>query len=53
LGRVAPLPDGNRYAINLSSVSGKEIDNWLVKLIPEPKDQPTSEELKQFYEVYK
>lgn len=53
LGRVAPDKDGNRYAINLSAVSGKQKDNWLVKLIPDPKDELTQDELTSFYKVYK
>lgn len=53
LGRVAPDQDGNRYAINLSAVSGKQKDNWLVKLIPDPKNELTQDELLAFYKVYK
>jgi len=41
LGRVAPDKDGNRYAINLSAIAGKQKDNWLISLIPDPKNELT------------
>ena len=53
LGRVEPDAEGNRYAVNLAAVAGKQKDNWLVSLIPDPKDHLTTQELSEFYEVYK
>ena len=43
LGRAAPDQQGNRYVINLASIAGKPSDNWLKKLIPDPKDELTQE----------
>lgn len=49
LGRVAPDEEGNRYAINLSAVAGRQTDNWLLNLIPDPKKVPTADQLNEFY----
>ena len=41
LGRAAPDKNGNRYAVNLSAISGKQKDNWIKTLVPDPKDELT------------
>ena len=43
LGRAAPDKNGNRYAINVSSVAGKTKDSWVKSIVPECKDELTSE----------
>lgn len=53
LGVIAPDKLGNRYAVNLSAVSGNDKTNWFKNLIPDPKEQPTVDQLADFYAKYK